>query len=59
MSEFRAQRIVRTHQFELPMAMRDAFDLFTPEGNATLQALDAPAYEAFIDSWGSSIRATR
>ena len=32
MSEFRAQRMVRTHHFELPMAPRDAFDLFTPEG---------------------------
>jgi hypothetical protein len=32
MSEFRARRIVRTHHFELPMALRDAFHLFTPEG---------------------------
>ena len=33
-----------------------ALTALTPEGNATLRALDAPAYEAFIDSWGSSIR---
>lgn len=27
----------------------------TPEGNATLRALDAPAYEAFISSWRCAI----
>ena len=148
MNEFRAERVVRTHHFELPMAPGEAFDLFTPEGerawakgweprylhprdgratagmvfttghggeetlwtmtrhepetgiaeylrvtpgsrmgtvrvqcseaaagtqvtvtyaltaltpegNATLQALDASAYEAFIESWGSSIRESR
>jgi hypothetical protein len=28
----------------------------TPEGNGTLRALDAAAYEAFIESWAGSIR---
>ena len=32
MSEFQAQRIVRTHHFELPMPAREALDYFTPEG---------------------------
>ena len=32
MSEFRAERVVRTHHFELPLAPREAFDYFTPEG---------------------------
>lgn len=32
MSEFRAERVVRTHQFELPMAPHDALHFFTPEG---------------------------
>ena len=33
-----------------------ALTALTPAGNETLRALDAPAYEAFIDSWGASIR---
>jgi hypothetical protein len=33
-----------------------ALTALTPEGNATLRALDAAAYEAFIDSWATSIR---
>lgn len=32
MNAFKAERIVRTHHFELPMAFADAFELFTPEG---------------------------
>lgn len=32
MSDFRAERMVRTHHFELPMAPQEAFHLFTPEG---------------------------
>jgi len=32
MIAFRAERLVRTHHFELPMAPRDAFAFFTPEG---------------------------
>jgi hypothetical protein len=34
-----------------------ALTALTPEGNTTLKALDAEAYEAFIESWESSIRA--
>ena len=34
-----------------------ALTALTPEGNETLRALDAPAYKAFIESWGESIRA--
>jgi hypothetical protein len=32
MTPFAAERVVRSHHFELPMAPRDAFRLFTPEG---------------------------
>ena len=32
MSDFRAERMVRTHHFELPMGPREAFYYFTPEG---------------------------
>ena len=32
MSEFRAQRMVRTHHFELPIPPREAIGYFTPEG---------------------------
>lgn len=32
MSDFRAERLVRTHHFELPLAPAEAFELFTPEG---------------------------
>ena len=32
MSDFHAERLVRTHHFELPMAPREAFHFFTPEG---------------------------
>ena len=32
MSEFRAERMVRTHHFELPMAPQEALRHFTPEG---------------------------
>lgn len=35
-----------------------AMTALTLEGNAKLDELDGPAYEAFIDSWGTSIRAT-
>lgn len=33
-----------------------ALTALTPEGNATLKALDAAAYRAFIEAWGTSIR---
>ena len=36
-----------------------ALTALTPAGNETLRALDAPAYEAFIDSWRAAIAATR
>jgi hypothetical protein len=32
-----------------------ALTALTPEGNATLQGLDAAAYRAFIEAWGTSI----
>ena len=32
MSDFRAERMVRTHHFELPMAPAEAIRFFTPEG---------------------------
>ena len=32
MSRFAAERMVRTHHFELPMPPREAFEFFTPEG---------------------------
>ena len=32
MSEFAAERMVRTHHFELPMPPQEAFEFFTPEG---------------------------
>jgi len=32
MNAFRPGRVVRSHHFELPLAPREAFDLFTPEG---------------------------
>ena len=32
MNDFRAERMVRTHHFELPMAPEEAFHYFTPEG---------------------------
>ena len=32
MSAFRPEHVVRTHHFELPLAPRDAFHFFTPEG---------------------------
>jgi hypothetical protein len=31
-NEFLAERVVRTHHFGLPMAPREAIELFTPEG---------------------------
>lgn len=34
-----------------------ALTALTPDGNATLRALDAAAYETFIESWEASIRA--
>jgi hypothetical protein len=33
-----------------------ALTALTPQGNDTLRALDAPAYERFIESWEESIR---
>jgi hypothetical protein len=41
MSEFHAERMVRTHHFDLPMAPREALRLFTPEG----ERLWAPDWE--------------
>ena len=44
MSDFHAERMVRTHHFELPMAPREAFPLFTPEGERAWAAGWEPRY---------------
>jgi hypothetical protein len=44
MSDFRAERMVRTHHFELPVAPGEALQYFTPEGERAWAAGWEPRY---------------